>query len=50
MTKMTGVTEIETVDEEYCLSLRGTDCDFMLFAFPTEAEAAIARKSLWSPS
>jgi hypothetical protein len=47
MTKMTSVTEIETVDGEYCLSLRGADGrDFVLFAFPTEAEAGIARKAL----
>jgi hypothetical protein len=44
---MTRVSEIETVDNEYCFSLRDPGGqDFVLFGFATEAEAEIARKAI----
>lgn len=44
---MTGITEVETVDGDYCFSLRDAGGqDFVLFGFSTEAEANIARDAL----
>jgi hypothetical protein len=40
------VTEIETVDGEYCFSLRAGGQDFVLFGFSTKAEADVARTAL----
>lgn len=43
---MTVVTEIETVDGDYCFTLRDDGQDFVLFGFPTEAEANVARDAI----
>ena len=44
---MTGVTEIETVDGDFCFTLRDSGGqDLLLFGFATEAEANIARNAI----
>ena len=43
---MSIVTEIETVDGDYCFCLRHAGRDLVLFAFRTEAEARIASDAL----
>ena len=43
---MSIVTEIETVDDQYCFCLRHAGRDIVLFAFPTEKEARIASDAL----
>jgi hypothetical protein len=43
---MSIVTEIETVDDQYCFCLRHAGRDIVLFAFRTEKEAQIASDAL----
>ncbi len=43
---MNAVTEIETIDGQYCFCLRAYGRDLVLFAFRTEAEARIASDAL----
>ena len=43
---MSVVTEIETVDDQYCFCLRHAGRDLVLFAFRTEQEARIASDAL----
>jgi len=43
---MKVVTEIETVDGQYCFCLRNGERDLVLFVFRTEKEAQIASDAL----
>lgn len=43
---MSIVSDVETIDDQYCFSLHHAGRDFVLFVFRTEHEARIARDAL----